>query len=101
MIRFWGLQGQLALKTLAHQLISTSKRLDYTELYSAGTAAIWLERQPELKHLERRLRLYLAAEAAEDADLDMLPRTKDNRVGVLLIGVAHAVVIHDLKEQRP
>ena len=76
-------------------------RLDYTELSGAGAAAAWLERQPELANLERRLRLYLPAEAAEDADLELLPHAKDNRVGVLLIGIAHAVVTHNLREHMP
>ena len=76
------MQGQLAVKTHAHQLITSSKKLVYTELCRDGAAAAWLDRQPELKHLERCLRLHLSGypEAGEAALLDNLARTRGNEV---------------------
>lgn len=72
-------QGQLAVQTVSHQLISHSKRLHYKQL-SCGSSAddAWLEQRPELVHLERCLRLYLGALAGLPgaADLDMLPDAK-------------------------
>ncbi|KAK9917456.1 hypothetical protein WJX75_004513 [Coccomyxa subellipsoidea] len=71
--------GQLAVQTLSHQLINHSKRLHYKQLSSGSSAdAAWLERRPELLHLERCLRLYLGALAGlpDAADLDILPDAK-------------------------
>lgn len=72
-------QGQLAVKTHIHQLIASSKRLDYTELSAAGTARSWLDAQPELVHLQRTLRLYLAGQP-DQGDLDTMPRAKGDLV---------------------
>ena len=73
------MQGQLAVKSNSHQLIASSKRVDYTLLAAAGTARSWLEAQPELVHLQRTLRLYLAGQPNE-GDLAALPRAKGDLV---------------------
>ena len=83
----WYMQGQLAVQTLSHQLINHSKRLHYKQLSSGSSAdAAWLERRPELLHLERCLRLYLGALAGlpDAADLDMLSDAKGDLVRLYL-----------------